>query len=110
MRVKREMILENLQEELKIKVKHFRNIENKLMIFKEDELNRIRIALDESNYHRKQQEEILSTSRIDQRVYSVDQSPTKKSLYNRIKSAPNFGGIQRSINPTTKYSFKSSCI
>jgi hypothetical protein len=71
------------------------------MIVKEDELNRIRIALDESNYYRKQQEEILSTSRIDQRVYSVDQSPTKKSLYNRIKSAPNFGGIQRKVKRKT---------
>ena len=67
MRVKREMILEKLQEELQTK---------------ENELNRIRIALDESNYHRKQKEDIV---------------PTKNSLNNRVKSAPNFGGVHRKV-------------
>ncbi|CAF5224596.1 unnamed protein product, partial [Rotaria magnacalcarata] len=59
MRVKREMILDRLQEQLKTK---------------EDELSRIRMAMDESNY---------------------PTTTTKKSLPDRTKSAPHFGGVQR---------------
>ncbi|CAF4540838.1 unnamed protein product, partial [Rotaria magnacalcarata] len=55
----REMILDRLQEQLKTK---------------EDELNRIRMAMDESNY---------------------PTTTTKKSLPDRTKSAPHFGGVQR---------------
>ncbi|CAF2265923.1 unnamed protein product [Rotaria magnacalcarata] len=71
MRVKREMILDRLQEQLKTK---------------EDELSRIRMAMDESNY---------------------PTTTTKKSLPDRTKSAPHFGGVQRkeqSIQPRTIHS------
>jgi len=61
MRVKREMILDKLQEELKTKVKI---LENKInfefdFFFKEDELN----------YYRKQQENVVSKLQTDQQVY-----------------------------------------
>jgi hypothetical protein len=94
MRTKREMILEKLQEELKTKVKT-KFFEKKLILnfrffcFKEDELNRIRFALDESNYYRKQQEDIVSKLQTEQQIYSTDN--------HRIKSAPHFGGIHRKV-------------
>lgn len=53
MRIGRDQVLEKLQEELKTK---------------EDELNRIRMALDESNYHRHQQEEIVLQLQSKQKV------------------------------------------
>ncbi|CAF0947692.1 unnamed protein product [Rotaria sp. Silwood1] len=99
MRINREMMLEKLQEELKTK---------------EDELNRIRTTLDEANYRRKQQEDIVSklqTGQQDQshltNAYQINQSTAKNASYDRIKSAPHFGGIQRkdqSIQPRNIHS------
>jgi hypothetical protein len=43
---------------------------------KEDELNRMRVALDGTNYH----------------------TTTKKSIPDRTKSAPHFDGISRKVN------------
>ncbi|CAM4804717.1 unnamed protein product [Rotaria magnacalcarata] len=97
-RVNREMMLEKLQEELKEK---------------ENELNRIRIRLDELNYHRQQQEDMAVKSQTEQQdqrfstnVYQTSQS-AKASLYDRVKSAPHFGGIQRkdhSVQPRNIHS------
>lgn len=56
MRAKREMIMGKLQEELKAKVNLFLGEKmNFELCWKEEELNRIRVALDEVNYHQKQQ-------------------------------------------------------
>ncbi|CAF2632483.1 unnamed protein product [Rotaria sp. Silwood2] len=91
MRINREMMLEKLQEELKAK---------------EDELNRIRMTLDEANYHRKQQTE-QQDQRHSTNSYQINQSTAKNALYDRIKSAPHFGGIQRkdqSIQPRNIHS------
>ncbi|CAF3564845.1 unnamed protein product [Adineta steineri] len=97
MRVRREMILEQLQEELKTK---------------EDELNRIRLALDETNSHLKQQEDIVLQLQTEQQnhnhstnIYQLNHSTAKKSLHDRIKSAPYFSGMQRkSIQPRNIHS------
>ncbi|CAF0855487.1 unnamed protein product [Rotaria sordida] len=72
MRTKRDMTLDRLQEQLKAK---------------EDELNRMRMALDESSYQ--------------------TTTTTKKSLPDRTKSAPHFDGVHRkkqSIQPRTIHS------
>ncbi|CAF1356233.1 unnamed protein product [Adineta ricciae] len=99
MRIQRDMIMDKLQEELKTK---------------EDELNRIRVALDESNYHLKQQEEIVSQLQNQSpnhnhstNIYQLNHSTAKKSFYDRVKSAPNFSGFQRkdqSIQPRNIHS------
>lgn len=39
---------------------------NLILFLKEDELCRVRTALDESNYHRKQQEDIVSKLQTNQ--------------------------------------------
>ncbi|CAF0939041.1 unnamed protein product [Rotaria sordida] len=98
MRINREMMLEKLQDELKTR---------------EDELNRVRITLDEVNYHRKQQD-IVSKLQIEQQdqrysisTYQINQPTSKNALYDRIKSAPHISGIQRkdqSIQPRNIHS------
>jgi hypothetical protein len=51
---------------------------------KEDELNRMRLALNESNYH----------------------PTTKKSIPDRTKSAPHFGGVHRKVKRIIEVSFR----
>ena len=64
MRAKQETTFDRMQEQLRAK---------------EDELNRMRLAMDESNDHRNH----FTT--------------TKKSLPDRTKSAPHFGGVHRKV-------------
>lgn len=103
MRIQRETILEKLQEDLKTKVKN--NIffyEFKFVFFKEDELNRIRVALDETNYHRQQQEVLSSKNQ----KHTTDIHRINHSMYDRVKSAPHVGGIYRKVKMIFYFVFK----
>jgi len=91
MRVNREMTLDRLQEQLRAKVIHISQQKNTIQILlfcfsnkQEDELNRMRLALDESNYH----------------------PNTKKSIPDRTKSAPHFGGVHRKVKRIMEVSFR----
>lgn len=63
----------------------YKNQYSLLFFLKEDELNRIRVVLDESTYH---------------------MSAAKKSIPDRTKSAPHFGGVHRKVKKIDKFIFR----
>lgn len=81
MRAKRDVTVDRLQEQLKLKViASTRIVKNTFLVFcfQEDELNQMRTVLDQSDHHH--------------------HHTTTKSIPDRTKSAPHFNGFHRRVN------------